>query len=257
MSLLRIDEVSVSLGGQKILAEANLIIGPGEVVGLIGPNGAGKTTLMRAALGLIPFKGYSSLAELSDIARARAVAWMPQERHIAWPIEVQALIMLGRLPYRSYSLAPSAADQQAVRAAMEQVDLVGFATRRATELSVGERTRALIARALAQQTPLLMADEPIAGLDPAHQMSTMQTFVALAERGNAVLLSIHDLGLAARYCSRLILLGEQSVVADGAPADVLTAENLARIFGIEAYLKHTPQGLIFQPLRVLASHYSC
>lgn len=257
MSLLQVDGVSVSLGGQKILAEVTFTIGAGEVVGLIGPNGAGKTTLMRAVLGLLPFAGHSNLAGLNDIARARAVAWMPQERHIAWPIEVQALIMLGRLPYRAWSGAPSAADQQAVQAAMEQVDLLGFGRRRVTELSVGERTRALIARALAQQTPLLMADEPIAGLDPAHQMSMMQTFVELANQGNAVLLSIHDLGLAARYCSRLILLGEQSVVADGTPAEVLTPDNLARIFGIEAYFENTTHGLIFQPLRVLASHYSC
>lgn len=252
MSLLSVKALSVALGNQKIVANAHLTIGSGEVVGLIGPNGAGKTTLMRAILGLIPTVGHSSLARLSEDARARAVAWMPQDRHIAWPIEVQSLIMLGRLPYRSYSRAPSAADQQAVQAAMQQVDLVGFAKRRATELSVGERTRALIARALAQQTPLLMADEPIAGLDPAHQMSTMQTFVELAQRGNSVFLSIHDLGLAARYCSRLILLGEQKIIADGAPAEVLTPDNLARIFGIEAYFENTAHGRIFQPLRVLA-----
>lgn len=252
MSLLSVEALSVALGNQKIIANANLTIGSGEVVGLIGPNGAGKTTLMRAILGLIPATGRSSLACLSESARARAVAWMPQDRHIAWPIEVQSLVMLGRLPYQSYSRTPSTADQQAVQAAMQQVDLVGFAKRRATELSVGERTRALIARALAQKAPLLMADEPIAGLDPAHQMSTMQTFVELTDRGNSVLLSIHDLGLAARYCSRLILLGEQKIIADGAPAEVLTAENLAQIFGIEAYFENTAQGLIFQPLRVLA-----
>lgn len=252
MSLLSVKQLSVSLSQQKIISGAELQIAKGEVVGLIGPNGAGKTTLMRAILGLIPAVGHSSLARLSEDARARAVAWMPQDRHIAWPIEVQSLIMLGRLPYQGYSRAPSAADQQAVQAAMQQVDLVGFAKRRATELSVGERTRALIARALAQQTPLLMADEPIAGLDPAHQMSTMQTFVELAQRGNSVFLSIHDLGLAARYCSRLILLGEQKIIADGAPAEVLTPDNLARIFGIEAYFENTAHGLIFQPLRVLA-----
>ena len=251
MSLLSIYQLSVSLGAQRIISNADLTIDAGEVVGLIGPNGAGKTTLMRAMLGLIPFSGQSSLASLTESARARAVAWMPQERHIAWPIEVQALVMLGRLPYRAWPAAPSKADWQAVHAAMQQVDLVGFAARRATELSVGERTRALIARALAQQTPLLMADEPIAGLDPAHQMSTMQTFVDLAHQGNSVLLSIHDLGLAARYCTRLILLGEQRVVADGLPAEVLSAQNLAKIFGIKAHLENTANGLIFQPLRVL------
>lgn len=252
MSLLTVKQLSVSLGQRLIISNADLRIREGEVVGLIGPNGVGKTTLMRAILGLLSAQGESSLADLAESARARAVAWMPQERHIAWPIEVQALVMLGRLPHRAWPATASAIDEQAVQSAIHQVGLAGLAKRRATELSVGERTRALIARALAQQTPLLMADEPIAGLDPAHQMSTMQTFVELAHRGNSVLLSIHDLGLAARYCTRLILLGEQTVIADGLPAEVLTAENLARIFGIEAYLEDTAEGLIFQPLRVLA-----
>ncbi len=251
MSLLSVQNLSVSLGNRLVIRGVDLAVAPGELVGLIGPNGAGKTTLMRAMLGLIPADGQSNLAGLNETARAKAVAWMPQERHVAWPISVEALAMLGRLPHRAWNASPSLQDQQAVVQALSQVGLQGFEKRPATELSAGERTRALIARALAQQAPLVMADEPIAGLDPAHQMSTMQTFSALAAEGRSVILSIHDLGLAARYCTRLIMVGGQQVVADGKPADVLTEAHLAAVFGIAAHLSDSADGLIFQPLRVL------
>ena len=122
--------------------------------------------------------------------------------------------------------------------------------RAATRLSGGETARALIARALAQETPLLMADEPNAGLDPAHQISTMETFAALAAQGKSCLVSLHDLGLAVRHCTRLILLGQGSVAADGPPAAVLTPQRLQEVFGITAAYLHTEDGPLFQPLKV-------
>ena len=252
MSLFRVQDLSVSLAGRPVLEAVSLDVGAGEFVGIIGPNGAGKTTLMRAALGLVPADGESSLGRLARSARARHVAWMPQDRSIAWPISVEALVMLGRLPHRGAGRAAGAADRAQVAEAIRRVGLQGFEARAVTKLSSGERNRALIARALAQQTPLILADEPIAGLDPAHQIGTMETFAELAGDGRAVVLSIHDLGLAARHCTRLVLLGEQRVVADGPPARVLTPDNLARIFGIEAYLSETEHGLVYHSLRVLA-----
>ncbi|QGM20995.1 ATP-binding cassette domain-containing protein [Spiribacter sp. 2438] len=251
MTLLALKQLGVSLGNRSVLEGADLSIGSGELVGLIGPNGIGKTTLMRAALGLLPATGYSSLAAMSAAERARTVAWMPQDRTIAWPISVEALVMLGRLPHRPLGLAPASVDRAAVKKALAAVDLEGFEHRRATRLSGGERTRALIARALAQETPLVMADEPTAGLDPAHQISAMEGFAGLARAGGAVLLSIHDLGLAARHCTRLVLLGEGRVMADGPPASVLTTDHLARIFNIEAFFQETPEGPVYQSLRVL------
>jgi iron complex transport system ATP-binding protein len=252
MSLLSIANLGVTLRSREIFRNVSFEIGAGEVVGLIGPNGAGKTTLMRAALGMIPHEGTSTLAQLGGDARARAAAWMPQAREIAWPVNVETLVMLGRLPHLGALSRPTAEDRAHVDEAIDWMELGAMRQRTATRLSGGEQARVLIARALAQGTPLLMADEPIAGLDPAHQIGTMQTFARLAEYGKSVLVSMHDLGLAARHCTRLLMLGQGGLVADGPPEDVLTPERLAEIFHITAWYEHTAQGPVYQPLDVIA-----
>ena len=251
MSLLSVSDLSVSLRGRNVFRGVSFRIEPGEFVGLIGPNGAGKTTLMRAALGLLPFDGKSTLAELPEARRARMAAWMPQSREIAWPISVETVAMLGRTPHLSSVQKPTDEDRDKVEAALAQMELNDMRNRTATRLSGGEQARVLIARALAQDTPLLMADEPIAGLDPAHQIATMRAFAALAAQGKSLLVSLHDLGLAVRHCTRLILLGNGGLVADGAPQDVLTPERLAQVFGITAWYQDTDQGPVYQPLEVI------
>jgi iron complex transport system ATP-binding protein len=143
------------------------------------------------------------------------------------------------------------ADRAAVDAAIARMDLDPFRNRTATRLSGGEQARALIARALAQETPLLMADEPIAGLDPEHQIATLDTFAGLARDGHGVILSLHDLGLAARHCTRLILLVKGGILADGPPAQVLTDDLMARAFHIRAFHADTPDGPVFQPTQVI------
>nr|WP_252731256.1 ABC transporter ATP-binding protein [Lentibacter algarum] len=243
--------MSVTLQRRTVLRDVSFDIKPGEFVGLIGANGAGKTTLMRAILGLQAHQGHSSLAQLPQNARAGQAAWMPQMREIAWPITVESVVMLGRTPHLSALQKPSADDTEHVEAALARMELTAMRHRPATQLSGGEQARVLIARALAQDTPLLLADEPIAGLDPAHQIATMQTFAELAHQGKSLLVSLHDLGLAARHCSRLILLDNGSVAADGRPEDVLSAERLAAVFGITAWCEHTEQGLVYQPLDVI------
>jgi len=250
MTLLSVDTLSVRLRARPVLSDVSFRVGPRECVGLIGPNGAGKTTLLRAILGLVPHSGHSSLAALSPRDRGRASAWMPQARDIAWPVSVETLVALGRTPHLSGLQGISAADRAHVDAALTTMGLDALRHRTATRLSGGEQAMVLIARALAQDTPLLMADEPIAGLDPANQISTMEVFAGLAEEGRAVIVSIHDLGLAARHCTRLILLGEGGIAADGPPDAVLTPDNLARIFHVSAHYARTPQGPIFQPLEV-------
>jgi len=226
-------------------------VGPGELVGLIGPNGAGKTTLLRAALGLCDSAGTSTLADLKPRVRARVVAWMPQAREIAWPISVERLVALGRLPHLpSYGSIPKA-DLAHVDRAIEHLDLGALRDRAASRLSGGEQARVLIARAIAQDTPILMADEPIAGLDPAHQIETMRVFRRLADAGKSVIVSIHDLGLAARHCTRLVLLAENRLMADGPPRDVLSPELLARAFGVTDFHQNRVSGPVFQPLEVV------
>ncbi|NDW00350.1 ABC transporter ATP-binding protein [Salipiger sp. PrR002] len=241
MTLLSLSDLSVTLRNRPVFSGLSLEIAEREVVGLIGPNGAGKTSLMRAALGLIPAQGQSSLAALTPEQRAKAAAWMPQAREIAWPVKVEDLVALGRLPHGDRASAP-------VEAAIAKMGLGPLRKRRATNLSGGEQARALIARALAQETPLLMADEPTAGLDPAHQIATMEVFRNLAAEGRGVLLSLHDIGLAARHCTRLVMLAEGQLLADGMPEEVLTDALLARGFGITAYHAQTPDGPVFQPM---------
>jgi iron complex transport system ATP-binding protein len=253
MSLLSVTNLSAHRRARQIFRDVSFQIGAGEVVGLIGPNGAGKTTLMRAALGMIAHGGDSSLAGLDAHARAKAAAWMPQAREIAWPVSVETVVMLGRLPHLGPYSRPTAEDHARVDEAIAWMELDSMRQRTATRLSGGEQARVLIARALAQGTPLLMADEPTAGLDPAHQIATMQTFQGLARAGKSVLVSLHDLGLAARYCTRVLMLGQGGLVADGAPADVLTPARLAEVFHITAWYQDTDQGPIYQPLDVIRS----
>ena len=251
MSLLSLCNLSVRLRNRAILDGVTLDMGAGEFIGLIGPNGAGKTTLMRAALGLLPHEGSSSLAAMPPAERGRAAAWMPQARDIAWPVTVETLVALGRTPHVGGWQGLGPQDRAHVDAALAKMGMTDLRHRTATRLSGGEQAMALIARALAQDTPLLMADEPIAGLDPANQIATMQVFARLANEGSAVIASLHDLGLAARHCTRLVLVGEGGVAADGPPDAVLTPDNLARIFHVTAHYAHTPQGPVFQPLEVI------
>ena len=251
MTLLTLDNMTVHRDRRPVVDGVSLSIREGECVGLIGPNGAGKTTLMRATLGLVAHEGDCSLSASPAAERARLCAWMPQNREIAWPVSVETLVALGRIPHlpRGSRLRPQ--DREAVEVALEKMALTELRDRTATALSGGEQARVLIARTLAQQTPLLMADEPIAGLDPAGQIATMRVFADLARSGRAVLVSLHDLGLAARHCTRLVMMHRGRLVAEGTPAQVLTADNLARVFGVSAYFTQTDNGPVFQPLEVL------
>lgn len=246
MSLMTLDKLSVFRGDCPVVDNVTLALEPGDFLGLIGPNGAGKTTLMRAALGILEHEGSSSLTALSQSDRAKQAAWLPQIREIAWGLSVRDLVGLGRLPF-----GPIQKNDAHVEAAIIKMDLGAFSDRIATQLSGGEQARVLIARALAQDTPILMADEPTASLDPANQISTLKIFSELAQDGRGIMSSIHDLGLAARYCTKLALLDRGKLVAFGSADEVLTPDNLQTVFSIEAHYEKTKEGVIFQPLSVL------
>lgn len=252
MSILNLSGLCVSLANRPVLRDVSLDVGKGEFIGLIGPNGAGKSTLLKSILGLVPSTGAITIAgtpvaQLSLKDRARHVAYLPQEREISWAVSVEHLVSLGRTPYLNGFSKLGAADIALVESVMERMEVTAFRHRSALELSGGERARVLIARALAQDAPLLLADEPTAGLDPAHQIGLMQSLADLTNNGSAVVVSLHDLGLAARWCTRLVLIHEGEIVTDGAPVDVLTADRMRSIYGVETYLQATEQGLIVQP----------
>ena len=250
---LKIAGLRVALGGIPVVRDLSLSVAPGEFIGLIGPNGAGKSTLLRTLAGLIPPDhgdvelGGASLFDLRAEDRARQIAYVPQEHDIAWPIAVEALVSLGRGPHRS-GFALSLGDHAIVAAAMQRMDVTSFAKRPATALSGGEKARVLIARALAQDTPVLLADEPAAGLDPAHQITLMRVFSGLAAEGRSIIVSMHDLGLAARWCSRLVLMDRGQIVVEGSPDRVLTAEWLRTVYGITAEFGSVDGKMLVQPL---------
>lgn len=251
--LIEAEGLCVRLGAAPVVRDLGLSVTAGEFVGLIGPNGAGKSTLLRALAGLLPFSGAvrlqgQALSALSAEARALRIAYVPQEHEIAWPVPVETLVGLGRTPHRTAFSPLSDRDRQAVREAMARMDVARFAERPATALSGGEKARVLMARALAQETPLLLADEPAAGLDPAHQIALMRLFRSLAGEGRGVVASLHDLGLAARWCSRLILLHEGEIAAEGPPEAVLTAETLRKIYSVTGFFGQAEGGPVVQAL---------
>ena len=252
MSLVA-SNVSVSLGRMQVVREVSMNLQPGTVTGLLGPNGAGKSTLMRAMAGQLAHDGTITLngapvAAMSEAHRARHIAWLPQGREVSWPLSVENLVALGRLPWHGWRRTRSAADRQLCARAMQLMDVSGLAGRPADELSGGELARVLMARAVAQDTPVLLADEPGAGLDPAHQISMMAALRQLAARGRTVLVSLHDLSLAARWCDRLVIMREGRIAGSGEPAHVMTQAMLREVYGINAEIGHDACGMWLAPL---------
>jgi iron complex transport system ATP-binding protein len=192
--------------------------------------------------------GDRSLDALSLAERGRLIAYLPQERTIGWPLSVEKVVGLGRLPWRAFGKGLSPEDLAICRAAMEETDVAHLAARPATELSGGEQARVLAARAIAQDTPVLLADEPASGLDPAHQMTMMAAFRRLASgKRRAILVSLHDLTLAARWCDRIVMLKDGRVAAEGTPDETMTAETLRGVFGITAWIDRDDCGLVLAP----------
>jgi iron complex transport system ATP-binding protein len=237
---LSVEDIVVRAPRRRLLDRVSLTLEPGELVGLIGPNGAGKSTLLRAIIGGLPysegqvFLDGTPIGAYSTRARARAVAYLPQDRHIEWPLPSRDVVMLGRFPHTRGFAPPTSACLAAVERAMAAVDATALSDRDATVLSGGERTRVLLARALAVEAPLLLADEPITGLDPYHQLHVMEILRDTAHRGTGVLAVLHDLTLAMRYMDRVVLLHEGQVIANGTPTEVLTEDNLERVYRITA-----------------------
>ncbi len=239
MVSLTLDKVGVTLGRRAVVTEVSAAFEPGTLTGIVGPNGAGKSTLARAMLALVPATG-RVLLDGEDVAAtpratlARKIAYLPQGQVLHWPLTVERLVGLGRLPHLAPMSKIAAADDAAIARAMDRADVLGLKDRIATELSGGERARTLFARALAVEAPALIADEPLASLDPGHQIDVMELMRSEADAGVLVIAVLHDLTMAARYCDRLLLIDGGTVAADGTPAEVLAPERLRRVYGIDA-----------------------
>jgi iron complex transport system ATP-binding protein len=248
--------VLVRLGGALVVDGATLDLRAGSLTVLIGPNGAGKTTLMRALAGLIPAEGRidiggTPLAALPLRERARRIAYLPQGHVFHWPLPVSAVVALGRYPHADAFATVSEADRRAVEKALAATGTAAFAGRTVTALSGGERARVALARALACEAPILLADEPTMSLDPRQQLIVMELLARAAHDGSAVLLIGHDLALAARFADRIVIMDRGRLVADGAPRAVLTAQVLASVFGVEARITDDglgPHPVLLRPL---------
>jgi iron complex transport system ATP-binding protein len=248
-ALLEFTAASVLLGNRVTVGEVSLIINRGEIVALLGANGAGKTTLLRAAVGLAPVEfGTVSLGGTDPVfltARDRALraAYLPQRPQAIWPVSVEHLVALGRYAHGAAPDRLGAQDQAAVDAALEVCALTALRKRRMDEISGGEKARAHLARALAQNAPLLLLDEPTAGLDPAQALSVGDIMRTRANDG-AVLFSTHDVALAARVAQRVVLLQEGHVIAQGAPLEALTPDALAAAYGRSGRLEQVGSGVV-------------
>ena len=240
MAELLTKDLSVKAGATTLVNGANLRLVPGELVALIGPNGAGKTSLMKAALGLEKRSaGFARLdgsdsAKLSPIERARRVAYLPQQRPLAWPNTVRDVVALGRYAYGAAPGRLSPEDAAAVDQAIKRCDLKELIDRQTDTLSGGELARVHCARAFAADAPLLVADEPVAALDPRHQFRIMDIVREYVDGGCGALVVLHDITLAARYATRIVWMKDSRIVADGAPEDTLTPERLADIYAVRA-----------------------
>ena len=257
MTAAGIQGLHVALNGQPVLCGINAQLRGGEVVGLIGPNGAGKTTLLRAVAALVPAQAGSVTVNKRPLVAwdrrqlARVLAYLPQGAPCSWPLDAWRLVALGRLPHQPPWRSISAADRHAIDNALNLADVAGLAGRSVLTLSGGERARVMLARALAVEPEILLADEPVAGLDPEHQLRVMGTLRDLAASGVAVVVTLHDLSLASRFCDRLILLNNGIVAVEGSPPTVLAPSILATVFGIEAEQGHRDNQTYIVPWTVV------
>jgi len=251
-----LDDLAVRLGGRPVLRGVDLTIGGAGVVGLIGPNGAGKTTLLKTMMGFIsPHEGTvrfggKPLSAWEPQALARRVGYLAQGAPCSWPMAVERVVALGRTPHLRRFGRPGSADAAAVEQAMAATGVSILRHRPVTDLSGGERMRVMLARVLAGCPEILLADEPIVALDPHYQLQVMESLRGFAREGRTVVVVLHDLTLAARFCDRLVLLHDGRVMADGAPEAVLTSDVLEAAYGVTAHVGRCEGGLFVLPWKL-------
>ena len=247
MAELQLDNATIMSGSVRLVNDASLCLSPGELVVIIGENGAGKSSLMRALAGYVPLSNGQCridgrvLHQLKARDRARLIAWLPQSVPIAWPIHVRDAVALGRFAHGAAPHRLCEPDRLAIDQALSDCELVALAQRSTATLSGGELARVHIARALASQAPILLADEPVAALDPRHQLAIMRLIRASVDAGRSAIVVLHDLGLAARFADRIVGMKQGSIMVDDKPGQVMTPPMIQALFGIDVRID-THQG---------------
>ena len=250
MTVLVFCDLGISYGAVPAVVSFNDILHSGEWLCLIGPNGAGKSSVLKAAAGLVTYGGsiaidQQEIAKKSARWRAQHIAYVPQTPVIPTDMSVREYVMLGRNPYISHFATESANDRDVVERVLNRLDLISFARRALGTLSGGERQRLVIARALAQEAPVLLLDEPTSALDIGHQQQALELVDSLRrEHGLTVVSAMHDLTLAGLYADRLVLMHQGFRVREGAAQHVLRAETLAEFYGVSARVHHEPDGTV-------------
>lgn len=243
--LLYVRNLQAGYGNKHVFSQVTFAAGGGELIGIIGPNGAGKSTLLKSLLGQLTASGRielmgKSLSAYRQQSLARMVAYLPQQSQIPFEFTVQDVVLMGRAPHMRWWQREGKKDIRIAQAAMEYMAVADFATMSVNDLSGGQRQRVLLAKVLAQQTPLLLLDEPASGLDLFYQEELFRFCRELCQAGRTILVVVHDLALAARFCSRLLLLGKGNLLADGPPRMVLQPQVLTRAYGVPVCVDFHP-----------------
>lgn len=245
-TIIELKNLSIGYSNKSVLQDVNAKINKGEIVGIIGCNGAGKSTLLKTIRGLLPKQSGEilyfgrKLESFSEKELAREVAYLQQNVEVGFGYTGKDIVLAGRYPYMKWWKGESISDEELALKCMEYTGTKELAERPVNEVSGGQKQRILLAKVLAQQTPILFLDEPTTGLDMVYQEEIFRFSQALAEMGKTILMVVHELNLAAKYCSRIILLGEGTVIADGRPDNVFTEKILSKAYNA--------------PVRVIRSH---
>jgi len=253
---LQAQQLSLQLEGNTILQDISFDLQPGELLGIIGPNGSGKSSLLKILAGIISATSGNialknqSVERIASASKAQYLGYLEQSTQVHWPLQVDTIVAMGRLPYQKQFRGRSREDEQAITSAIARTEIEALLPRIFTTLSGGEQMRVLLARLFTQAPEIILADEPIAALDPYHQLQVMemlqqhtqqtQSKAELNDESNAQLGSavvvLHDLNLAARFCDRLLLLDQGRMVSCGTAESVLTVENIANVYGVSSHM---------------------
>jgi iron complex transport system ATP-binding protein len=238
VSKLEANDISVTFGDNKVLENVSFSVERGSLVGLVGANGSGKSSLLRSVLGIINSPTGNVVVddqlttEMTPRQIASKIAYAPQGAEIHWMLPVERLVAIGRTPHIAAWSKTTSADQAIIENALEVTDMLAFRHRIASTLSGGEKARALLARSIAVGAPYLLADEPVAALDPYHQLQVLDILKAMSQKDHGIVIVLHDLSLAQRYCDKIFLLHDGQVLAEGTPDEVFTDQRLEQAYGV-------------------------